>query len=105
MGLLCILPLYVWPHSDSSVGAYSPSPKAQRKILQDIHIIIVHCTKVTIYPTLHIFPKVASEACIVSDLEVRDCRSCVISSRVHLVIYDYMKSDYTRTAIGCPAVT
>jgi len=43
--------------SDSSVGPFSPSsPKAQRKVLQDIHIVIVRFTKVTLHPTLHIFP-------------------------------------------------
>jgi hypothetical protein len=48
--------------SGSSVGAYSPSsPKAQRKVLQDIRIFIVHCTKITLYPTLHIFPKAFSK--------------------------------------------
>ena len=179
--------------SGNSVGAYSPSsPKAQRKVLQDIHIIIVHCTKITLCPTLHIFPKVFSKAYIVSTVrglnpgggeilltcpdgpwgppsllyngyrvfprvksgrsltlnphpllvpwswkgraifyspcgpyglyrasvpvqgctlhsfrsgsKRQHCRSCVISLRVHHVIYDCRKLEYTRTAIGCSAV-
>ena len=46
---------------------------SKEKVLQDIHIIIIHFTKISLHPTLHIFPRVFSKYYIVSDLEVRDC--------------------------------